>query len=231
MILSESDHSRLRSRSIRRWRIEKLMNSLRRSSERSPRRQRDASPQRDVPIGGSVFPERIPAEMAHSLKEQKSYQVLAAELREAVGTGRTVHTWKVEAGAPNATIRRGFTKDSLPIGTEIVVGGYLTNNGRQRDRPQAHISGWKKKLWQASPISMLRTRKRSLGASYRRQGRRTVPPCGWRGFRPRPRASEMLHSQHPITGRAQQTRYWRNPPICTSKPSGSRMCRLVLVSP
>lgn len=40
--------------------------------------------------------------------------------------------WEIEAGAPNAMFRRGFTKDSLPLGTEIVVDGYLAKNGKQR---------------------------------------------------------------------------------------------------
>jgi hypothetical protein len=44
----------------------------------------------------------------------------------------TVQTWEIEAGAPTAMFRRGFTKDSLPIGTEIVVGGYPAKNGSQR---------------------------------------------------------------------------------------------------
>ena len=43
-----------------------------------------------------------------------------------------VETWEIEAGAPNAMFRRGFTKDSLPIGTEIVVSGYLAKNGKLR---------------------------------------------------------------------------------------------------
>ena len=44
----------------------------------------------------------------------------------------TVETWEIEAGAPNAMFRRGFNKDSLPIGTEIVVTGYLAKNGLKR---------------------------------------------------------------------------------------------------
>jgi uncharacterized protein DUF6152 len=44
----------------------------------------------------------------------------------------TVQTWEIECGAPNAMFRQGFTKDSLPIGTEIVVDGYLAKNGKQR---------------------------------------------------------------------------------------------------
>src|ERR1700683_5748609 len=43
-----------------------------------------------------------------------------------------VETWEIEAGAPNAMFRRGFSKDSLPLGTEIVVTGYLAKNGFPR---------------------------------------------------------------------------------------------------
>jgi hypothetical protein len=32
--------------------------------------------------------------------------------------------WMVEGGSPNSLLRRGLTKDSLPIGTELVVDGY-----------------------------------------------------------------------------------------------------------
>jgi len=44
----------------------------------------------------------------------------------------TIQTWEIEAGAPNALFRRGFSRDSLPVGTEIVVDGYLAKNGTQR---------------------------------------------------------------------------------------------------
>ena len=43
-----------------------------------------------------------------------------------------IETWEIEAGAPNALFRRGFNKDSLPIGTEIVVSGYPAKSGKQR---------------------------------------------------------------------------------------------------
>src|SRR3954468_24677468 len=37
--------------------------------------------------------------------------------------GKTT-TWAIECGAPNALLRRGWNKNSLPIGSEIVVDGY-----------------------------------------------------------------------------------------------------------
>jgi hypothetical protein len=42
----------------------------------------------------------------------------------------TVQTWEVEAGAPNAMFRAGFTRDSLPVGTEIIVNGYHAKSGK-----------------------------------------------------------------------------------------------------
>ena len=36
----------------------------------------------------------------------------------------TVTNWMIEGGSPNALLRLGFTKRSLPPGTEIVVEGY-----------------------------------------------------------------------------------------------------------
>jgi hypothetical protein len=44
----------------------------------------------------------------------------------------TLQIWEIEAGAPNALFRRGFSRDSLPVGTEIVVDGYLAKNGSKR---------------------------------------------------------------------------------------------------
>ena len=43
-----------------------------------------------------------------------------------------VIAWMVEGGAPNALLRRGFTKDSLPVGTEILVEGYQAKDGSTR---------------------------------------------------------------------------------------------------
>jgi hypothetical protein len=36
--------------------------------------------------------------------------------------------WAVEGGTPNTLLRRGITRDSLQIGTEIVVDGYQTRD-------------------------------------------------------------------------------------------------------
>jgi hypothetical protein len=40
--------------------------------------------------------------------------------------------WMIEAGTPNTLFRRGFTKDSLAKGTEILVDGYQSKDGSNR---------------------------------------------------------------------------------------------------
>jgi hypothetical protein len=44
----------------------------------------------------------------------------------------TVTNWMIEGGSPNALLRRGFTKNSLPVGSEIVVEGYQAKDSSNR---------------------------------------------------------------------------------------------------
>lgn len=44
----------------------------------------------------------------------------------------TVVNWGIEGGSPNALLRMGFNKNSLPVGTEIVVDGYQAKDGANR---------------------------------------------------------------------------------------------------
>src|SRR5216117_934418 len=44
----------------------------------------------------------------------------------------TVEKWAIEAGTPNVLYRRGFTKQSLLPGTQIVVDGYRSKDGSRR---------------------------------------------------------------------------------------------------
>ena len=47
-------------------------------------------------------------------------------------TDGTTSRWMIEGGTPNTLLRRGFTKYSLPIGTEINVDGYQAKDGSNR---------------------------------------------------------------------------------------------------
>ena len=48
------------------------------------------------------------------------------------GDDGKVTAWMIEAAAPNALLRRGWNKNSLPKGTEIVVEGYQAKDGANR---------------------------------------------------------------------------------------------------
>jgi hypothetical protein len=48
------------------------------------------------------------------------------DVRNAKGV---TESWAIEAGAPNAMLRRGLRKTDFPAGIEIVVTGFLAKNG------------------------------------------------------------------------------------------------------
>jgi len=51
---------------------------------------------------------------------------------DVTGPDGKVERWTVEGGAPNALIRRGWTKNSLPIGIEITIDGFQAKDGAYR---------------------------------------------------------------------------------------------------
>ena len=54
----------------------------------------------------------------------------------------TVTNWMVECGSPNIMLRRGFTKRSLEVGTELTIQGYQAKNGHeQSQRQQRDLQG------------------------------------------------------------------------------------------
>ena len=51
---------------------------------------------------------------------------------DVTGPDGKVEQWAVEGAAPNALIRRGWTKNSLPYGIEIIVDGFQAKDGATR---------------------------------------------------------------------------------------------------
>lgn len=43
-----------------------------------------------------------------------------------------VVTWMIEGGSPNQLIRMGVTKRSVPVGTRLIVEGYLSRDGTNK---------------------------------------------------------------------------------------------------
>ena len=48
------------------------------------------------------------------------------------GADGKTENWAIEAGSPNILMRRGITKDTLKVGTKIVVDGYQSKDGSKR---------------------------------------------------------------------------------------------------
>ena len=47
-------------------------------------------------------------------------------------TDGKVVSWMIELGPPNALLKRGWTKTSVPIGIEVIVDGYQSKDGALR---------------------------------------------------------------------------------------------------
>jgi hypothetical protein len=48
------------------------------------------------------------------------------------GTDGKIVSWDIELGPPNALVKRGWNKTSIPAGLEVVVEGYLSKDGANR---------------------------------------------------------------------------------------------------
>jgi hypothetical protein len=48
------------------------------------------------------------------------------QVRDADGT---ITKWMIEGGSPNQLIRNGVTKNTIPVGTELVIEGYRSKDG------------------------------------------------------------------------------------------------------
>lgn len=51
---------------------------------------------------------------------------------EVTGKEGLKDIWMIEGGSPNQLFRKGFTKGSLPVGTEVHVTGYQARDGGKR---------------------------------------------------------------------------------------------------
>ena len=62
--------------------------------------------------------------------------------------------WMIEGGSPNSLLRHGVTRDSLPLGTEIVVDGYQARDHslrRANGRNLTYPDGRKLMLGSSAP--------------------------------------------------------------------------------
>ena len=90
-----------------------------------------------MPVAGhhafaSEFDQNSPVNLEGTVTEMEWINPHAWIHIAVVTDDGTTENWAIEAGAPNGLIRRGFTRDSLPVGTKIVVAGYRARDGATR---------------------------------------------------------------------------------------------------
>lgn len=57
---------------------------------------------------------------------------------DARNSDGTTQAWMIEGGTPNTLLRRGINKDSLVVGTELVVRGYQSKDGLCKPKCRAN---------------------------------------------------------------------------------------------
>ena len=99
---------------------------------------------------------------------------------DVIVDGKT-ESWMVEGGTPNTLFRRGFTKDSLAPGTEIIVDGYQAKDGSMRGNGRDLTFKDGRKLFMGSsgtgaprgrPATRPNPNRDGLGRTRRNRGRR-----------------------------------------------------------
>ena len=73
-----------------------------------------------------------PTKLEGTLKEWEMinpHSWFHVEVKEA--DGKTV-IWMVEGGSPNQLMRNGVTKKTIPVGTHLVIDGYLAKDGTNK---------------------------------------------------------------------------------------------------
>ena len=73
-----------------------------------------------------------PTKLEGTLKEWEMinpHSWFHVEVKEA--DGKTA-VWMVEGGSPNQLMRNGVTKKTIPVGTHLVIDGYLAKDGTKK---------------------------------------------------------------------------------------------------
>jgi Family of unknown function (DUF6152) len=66
------------------------------------------------------------------------------------GPDGKVTSWMIEGGPPNSLVRRGFTKEALPVGSEILVEGFQARDGSPRANGRDLVFADGRKLFMGS---------------------------------------------------------------------------------
>jgi len=91
-----------------------------------------AAPARAHHAFAAEFDAKKPIELHGTVTKMEWINPHAWIYIDVTGPDGKTESWAIEAGTPNTLFRRGFTKDSLKAGTQIVVNGYRAKDGSNR---------------------------------------------------------------------------------------------------
>ena len=80
----------------------------------------------------SEFDATKPLKLTGSLKKWEMINPHSWFHIDVKGTDGKVTEWMVEGGSPNSLIRLGVTKETVPIGTVLVIDAYQARDGANR---------------------------------------------------------------------------------------------------
>jgi hypothetical protein len=78
------------------------------------------------------FDDKKPVKLTGKVTEMEWINPHAWIHIDVVGPDGKVTNWMVECGSPNIMLRRGFSKRSLEVGTELTIQGYQAKNGQNK---------------------------------------------------------------------------------------------------
>lgn len=81
---------------------------------------------------GAEFDSNKPVRLEGTVKKVEMVNPHAWIYIDVPNPDGTVTTWQVEGGSPNALVRHGFTKHSLPPGTHVIFSGFQAKDGAHR---------------------------------------------------------------------------------------------------
>jgi hypothetical protein len=81
---------------------------------------------------GAEFDSNKPVRLEGTVKKVEMVNPHAWIYIDVKNPDGTTTTWTVEGGSPNALVRHGFTKNTLPPGTEVIFSGFQAKDGAHR---------------------------------------------------------------------------------------------------
>ena len=80
----------------------------------------------------AAFDDKTPIEIQGTVSKVELMNPHSWFWIDVKGSDGTVTTWGIEGGSPNDLIRHGVTKNTLRVGTEIIINGYRAKSGENK---------------------------------------------------------------------------------------------------